>query len=957
MLNSKNQTLADINAVKKRFMALNRERLQRTQSSLRERQRDFLEVLPLLFHINHPSLPGFISKSTPAGVAEYRPTDLATKTIKRFAKSFNQKRRALLRYDIYSLFLMGSSGTVAYSKKSDFDIWLCHTKELDTQRLEQLKQKSLAIEEWAISFDLEVHFFLVEPETFGQGVHEDISAESSGSAQHYLLMEEFYRTGLLLCGRYPLWWIIPPDQENNYENYAQSLRLKRFITENEYIDFGGLPGVPAEEFFGAALWQLYKSIDSPYKSVLKLLLMETYAAEYPNVELLCHRFKRAIYDGEINLDELDPYIMMYKKLEDYLEKKNESERLSLLRRCFYFKVNEPLSVPDKQREESWRRELMKSVTQSWEWQDGYLLMLDSRSEWKIERVVKERAVLVKALTFSYRFLSDFARKHAQLASINQKDLNILGRKLYAAFERKAGKVEIVNRGISSNLWESHLSFYRLSGQDRKESWLLFTAPLKGNEAIKERPLRRSHSLIELLSWCHFNAMINNNTVLAMHNEESDFTSRELKELLFSFQRLFPEDSVVHTEISDFMMGARALQVGVFVNLGIDPMKEYSRNGRHLLSEHNDALSYGGLGENLALSFDMITITSWKEVLTSRYTGVACLLACLREYVRWTPINKGVNPPDLIAQCYSSGRGITIKKRIEELFRDVVSCFYQSEQGEDSRYILSIENKFYIADITNNALNYEVANSYPELVALLGTHYDRYRPVVVDRHALRKTQLPYLFMVNRPGVVQLFYQISGTLTEVYVLDERGSLFFQKMSFVDRDSVLFHFSLFFDSVLNRQYYEIVGFEEDNTSEVKHIEYFEIMSKPGATSPSIVRRDLQRVSRLARAFSIQVIGEVVDNTPVFRIYCDDVEFSSAEYGHALFKKTAQHVLSLRKNKESYPIYITDMDMPHAMLNNSGIDEHIQTIHFLNYKRRIERQLNDALAELSVQYATNGD
>ncbi|NOY72693.1 MAG: class I adenylate cyclase [Gammaproteobacteria bacterium] len=947
MLKSEKPTLEEINTVKKRFMALNRERLQRTQSALRERQRDFLEVLPLLFHINHPSLPGFISKSTPAGVAEYRPSDFTIKTIKKFSKSFDQKRRALLRFDIYSLFLMGSGGTVAYSKKSDFDIWVCHTKELDGDQLKQLRQKGLAIEEWAMSFDLEVHFFLVEAETFGKGVHEDISAESSGSAQHYLLMEEFYRTGLLLCGRYPLWWIIPPDQENNYEAYAASLRAKRFITKNEYIDLGALPGVPAEEFFGAALWQLYKSIDSPYKSVLKLLLMESYAAEYPDIKLLCHLFKQAIYDGEINLDELDPYIMMYKKLEDYLEQREESERLSLLRRCFYFKVNEPLSVPDKRREESWRRDLMKSVTQSWAWREDYLAMLDSRSEWKIGRVVKERAALVKALTFSYRFLSDFARKHAQLASINQKDLNILGRKLYAAFERKAGKVEIVNRGISSNLRESHLSFYRSVGQDGKESWLLFTAPLKENETIKERPLRRSHSLIELLSWCHFNAMMNNNTVLAMQSNESDFTSRELKELLFSFQRLFPEKNVIKTEISDFMTGALALHVGIFVNLGIDPMKEYARNGHHLMSDHNDALSYGGLGENLALSFDMITITTWKEVLTSRYTGASGLLECLREYVRWTPISKGVTPPELSAQCYSSGRAITIKKRIEELFRDVVACFYQSEQGGDSRYILSVENKFYITDIENNILNYEVAHSYPELVAQLGEHYDRYRPVVIDRQALQKTLLPSLFSFNRPGVVQLFYQISGVLTEIYVLDERGSLFFQKMSFVDGRSVLSHFSLFFDSILNRQRYEIIGFEEENMSEVKDIEYFEIISRAGSPDPSIARRELHQNSRPTRVFNIQVIGAVVDHIPVFRIYCNEMEFSSAEYGPALFKKVAQHVLSLRKNREPYPIYITDMDMPHAMLSHGGVDEHVQTIYFLNYKRKIERQLNDALAE----------
>ena len=31
---------------------------------------------------------------------------------------------------------------------------------------------------------------------------------------------------------------------------------------------------PAEEYFGAGLWQLYKAISSPYKSLIKTILIE-----------------------------------------------------------------------------------------------------------------------------------------------------------------------------------------------------------------------------------------------------------------------------------------------------------------------------------------------------------------------------------------------------------------------------------------------------------------------------------------------------------------------------------------------------------------------------------------------------------------------------------------------------------------------------------------------------------
>ncbi len=58
----------------KRFLIYNQRRLERTQKALGERQRVFLEVLPLLYHVNHEKLPGFVSYECPCGMARYRPT-------------------------------------------------------------------------------------------------------------------------------------------------------------------------------------------------------------------------------------------------------------------------------------------------------------------------------------------------------------------------------------------------------------------------------------------------------------------------------------------------------------------------------------------------------------------------------------------------------------------------------------------------------------------------------------------------------------------------------------------------------------------------------------------------------------------------------------------------------------------------------------------------------------------
>src|SRR5690606_23505808 len=135
-----------------------------------------------------------------------------------------------------------------------------------------LRQKCDDISRWAGTLGLEAHFFLMESEKFRLGEREGVSGEDCGSSQHYLLLDEFYRTGLLIAGRVPIWWLVPPAEERHYNYYAETLRNKRFIKPAETIDFGTVAHLPAGEFIGAGVWQLYKAIDSPYKSVIKLLL-------------------------------------------------------------------------------------------------------------------------------------------------------------------------------------------------------------------------------------------------------------------------------------------------------------------------------------------------------------------------------------------------------------------------------------------------------------------------------------------------------------------------------------------------------------------------------------------------------------------------------------------------------------------------------------------------------------
>ncbi|MFO7604248.1 MAG: class I adenylate cyclase [Gammaproteobacteria bacterium] len=932
----------DFRRIKERFFAINKKRLARTRADMGIREQEFLELLPFCFHSNHPLLPGYVAKDAPAGIPDYTPSSLALQLSKRMARSFTYKKRAYRQYDIHAIYLMGSTGTIAYSDKSDLDIWVCYDSQLSRDQVEVLANKARAVERWAQAMEVDANIFLVDPEQFKQGLHGPLSKESSGSALHYLLLEEFYRTSVLIAGRYPVWWLVPPDQERDYDAYVEDIRTKRYIHSREHIDLGGLQHIHAEEFYGATLWLLYKGINSPYKSVLKTLLMEAYASEYPGIDLLGTTYKRAIYNGEEDADLLDPYVMMLNKVETYLQAQQQPDRLQLVRESFYFKVNEPLSQ-EKAGPPHWRRQRLAKLVQGWQWTPAQLYTLDTHNDWKIRKVSEERRKLITELTRSYRFLSDFARNYAgSMNLIRQSDLNVLGRKLYAAFERKAGKIEILYKGITENLLETHLSFHRRQGEDGRHYWLAFSGLVTEEEAAAASPLKRTYNVMELLSWCYFNKLVDRTTVIALYTQGGDLHEKELRYIVEHMEKLLPHRIFNDVDIYDLRQPPRIASMATFINVGFDPFSRHSKRGDHLTSDRTDALKYGGRLENLALVIDFVIITTWQEVLTLHYSGVDGLIRCLSAYFQWTPPSSGRRPPKINAFSFSCYRGVSIARRIEQLFEDVVRCFYDSEHPEAMCYVLGVEWDYLLLRMDKDILHYERAPSMEGLLSHLSQPRAQFVKTVFDVEALSKDVLPLIYEQNRAGEVQFFYFVKDELVYIYVLDEKGALFYQQREFHDVATLLGNFQKFFDVIHNRLQF-ITG-ENGPGGGSSAVSYHRIEKLRGGDW-RIEQHGLGRQHGLVNSIYLQVIVSRLHDDNVYNLYCGEREFSSIEHGEQLFYAVAEHIMSLRASGEDYPIHVTDIDLSEEILSSSPLP--LQTVHYLKYKMLIEDKLLQALSQ----------
>jgi adenylate cyclase class 1 len=897
--------------VRDRFYQVNSDRMEKTRLGLSARHQDILRVIPLLYHINHPLMPGYVSQEAPVGVSLYEPDKITLSIAKSFSQTFRFKSQKRQQKGIHALYMMGSTGTLAHSESSDVDLWLCHASGLSSTQLESLSEKAKKIDIWADSLGLELHTFLMNAEHFKSGgVSNEMDKESSGSAQHYLLLDEFYRTAILLAGRYPVWWLIPPAFEHEYEALVEKLLSKRFIKAAEVLDFGSAGKIPKSELIGAGLWQLYKGLDSPYKSVLKILLAEVYAQELPEADTLSQTFKKAVYDDELSVEGLDPYFLIYRRLEGYLKRRRESKRLDIVQKSFYLKVAKKLSRRPSGRTASWQRKVLEQIVRNWGWPDDKFSYLDSRVDWKVDEVIQERQALVAELSYCYRFLSQYARAHQIQSSITAEDLNLLGRKLYATFQKKAGKIECVNPGIAHSLWEENLAIHHTSSQvltPDQPGWLLYRNISTASDASFESTIKKTTNLIELLSWLYFNGIINSATRLSLISGDSELSLHEIRSMLRAFEQVFSLP-LPYVAQSQYQTAAYIERITLFVNVGVDPMKDLSEKGMHRLSDRTDSLDYSTERLNLVKTIDQVSLNSWHEVTAHCFEMGETLMQNLQAYMQ--VCQSQLLGPDcqLDIFCFCPQRAAAITSRLERLYRAVKNAFFINQEIRKARYVLEIEERHYVIQYVDDQFRYYSYNSDVELYRALSQAQRTFCPIVFDELAQpNEILLAAILSFNKERVIQAFYSIVGDVYQMVVLDELGSML--RFVLPVRDELVFQSTV--TECVQRM---LESRQMTDSNDGNHLGLsFQLCKLMRQKDGQYKVKAMNNISNY-EVQEVHVIGNAEGTKVNIDLSFHGVEFSYAEYGDRQYSALLHFAYQQQDFNERIPLKVTEL-----MLNDS--------------------------------------
>ncbi len=731
-----------------RYNGLKFQRFQQLISSVVIRRT--LNLLPFLLCVNSPKIPGYVEGDVPVGLCNYTIDDDTKKFIR---SKYPQARMDISRISpfVEMLAVMGSVGTVAYNKKSDFDYWVCVNRNSVTpEQFRNFKEKVERIQKWIISeIEVPVHLFINDVESIKNNIFAEDEEEMFGSTVGAVLKDEFLRSSIIIAGKIPFWWVLPMHvRDFEYDELYKKLPEEM---KGEFIDLGNLYEISREDFLGAALFQIIKSLGNPFKSIIKIGVLEKYIFGKGDSPLLSQKIKLNIHRSNLESTVLDSYLFMFQEVYDYYNATlDDPEMVNILKKNLYLKVDPQISkytgvkdrknIPDKV-------VVMMGYVKDWGWDIGVIRELDGFDEWDFNRVMAFWDLVKRFMLLSYQKITAQLPVLKLEKKISETDFMLLSRKIKTHFSREQDKIDnfITFKDTPS---EAILYIEPMSRGVQDGEWRLYKRIKSEQDTFTTTTLRFEKSLIRLLTWMSVNQIYD--PVFSRLNIQSGYTRINqtlVTGLLNQVHSLF---SAERTKIKNayYMKPAFALVNMVIINFN---------------RENIDAVQ----------TIHHLYFTSWGESYLKEYNSEDDLARILHSVIKdGLNLKAGyddycvINTPEPFKKSY---------KRIGAIFREAYTFIVQNNRANDARFVTQIGEKSILINKEGPSLT---ASVYPGIFNLLTAV--TLRPLMELKYAFfsdesAPSSLGLIYSVHQKDSISMVYEEGGEHLIIYVINEKGNVF--------------------------------------------------------------------------------------------------------------------------------------------------------------------------------------
>jgi adenylate cyclase class 1 len=550
------------------FSRHNLRRIEYLRSLLSDKKRDVFDLIPFLLHEGAAGLPGGIECDCPiSGITCFSYTPRLRELVKKYFPGFVDSKKAKARLPVVFLALMGSAGTIAFTKESDLDYWVGIEVENNSPDFSALiHEKFKNIEQWAAdTADLEVHFFLADLTRIRAEDYGELNKESCGSALGKLLKDEFYRTAMFLQGRIPFYLLMPfgtPDAK--YRETILRLCTTAAFPRDSYVDIGNVSRINQAEYFGAALWQLLKGLRSPFKSALKMALLDKYSTEGRNVMPLCEAYKKTLVEKD-GRDFVDPYLFMIEELRAFYSAQKLVPVRQLLEECFLIRS---LLVEGEAAENRERIEFFNTIGRHWGWSAENVQLFAGFREWDHVKVEELNKKIINFLLEVYKRIRTKTKEAG--VRISDRDMTVVGKKLQGFLGKRAGKVQ-----YEFSLFQARdialIEFVESRVAGAPHTWDV-KVRIRGTTSVGGYQIQRTvENPLVGCAWCALNHFYHGRQQLSFRGHTT-LTTREAINLISAIDNFFPDDTPETLAIDDLLGEQYVTHLYIIPNAEIEDCK-------------------------------------------------------------------------------------------------------------------------------------------------------------------------------------------------------------------------------------------------------------------------------------------------------------------------------------------------------------------------------------------------
>ena len=735
-------------------------RLAQVEAVLTYEQVQVMSLLPLLFHVNDPHLPGYIDTTIPFGFHDFNDQQAALSC--QFFGLHMPILTSNKMVDLLGLYTMGSVGSMGFhAQQSDVDVWVVVADHVAPSSITKLQQKCERIIEFAHRYQFPLHCYVIQPRQFIQHRLGKMDLDHSGSAERWLLLDEFYRTHLRLAGGWVLWWL----DENHCEAYDSPTVLT----------MGHIDCLSAYEYFTAALWQLYKGIDAPHKALLKILLLESYVVDYPTPPFLSRDLWQSLQQQPWSAS-LDPYWQLLQRLTQYLTHRNQPERLHMVRCCFYLKSGVRLTTVAPTSD--WRVSTLQDLVQAWGWDDVTLSWLDSCESWDITQVQQFNQALYRLLMSSYYELLQFSSQYDLNQNVRFDELNLITRKLHTMYSQEVSRIHRLHP-----LWVIDLATPTLYFYQNEDGQVGVSVPTP--HAVEPIELVTLQTTVAAVFWACLNGLVTANIGWHLPEHRQQVC---LPQLIDFFQKGAP--LVINAGLDALKYPWYYHRVLCIVNFERDPTQQLTMQDGLLNFWSSNFLSYGRQFHNLIGSIDLCMQNSWGEWHHFHYAGVTALLDASVQLMQGAVSEREL---DLQVLCLSKYKQRSITTFVLFSFIQSLSLHQQTRQ----RHLMSVQrfligNQPYAMFFERKQVTYQNMNDTKGLLKRL-SHGRIERLLMVDNANTSKHQqmLNVVDDFSVLGLIQYFiYQNWQDQAQglVFIVDAANQIIEYEIALVDLDELI-------------------------------------------------------------------------------------------------------------------------------------------------------------------------